>query len=52
MIRIDIYFKDLNESLLREILDLTGLKDPSEMNWDVVPLAIVDFEDDIAKEDE
>lgn len=47
-----IYFSDLNEDAQKELLDLVGAKNASEMNWDldIVPLASVDFEED--KEDE
>ncbi len=43
----EIYFNDLNEEAQKALLELVGVTDPSEMNWDldIVPLAIVDFED-------
>lgn len=44
----EIYFSDLNEEAQEALLELVGAADPSEMNWDldIVPLAIVDFEDE------
>lgn len=49
-----IYFSDLNEDAQKELLDLVGAKDASEMNWDmdIAPLASVDFEEEPDKEDE
>ena len=47
MKQFEIYFSDLNEKSQKELLDLVGAKEASDMNWDgdIVPLAIVDFED-------
>lgn len=49
-----IYFSDLNENAQKHLLRLVGAKDAAEMNWDldIVPLAMVDFEEDLDKEDE
>ncbi len=44
----EIYFSDLTDKAKKELMDLVGISDPKEMNWDldVVPIAIVDFEDE------
>lgn len=46
---IEIYFNDLNDAKKKELLEVVGIDDPKEMNWDHdwAPLAIIDFEDDI-----
>lgn len=48
MVSFDIYFNDLNERAQRELLELVGCEDASEMNWDmdIIPLATLDFEED------
>lgn len=47
MTPINIYFNDLNERAKKKLLDLFGVSDPKEMNWDIdfVPLATLDFEE-------
>ncbi len=49
-----IYFSSLTDDAQKDLLNLLGIKDPSEMNWDmdVIPLAMVDFEEEPDKEDE
>ena len=42
--RFEIRFSDLNEAAQNELLSALGIDDPSEMNWDVYPLAEVDFD--------
>jgi hypothetical protein len=34
----EIYFSDLNEHAQKELLELAGVKDPKDMNWDVFPV--------------
>ncbi len=43
----DIYFSDLNKDAQKRLTDAVGIKDPSEMNWDIdmVPLCVFDFEE-------
>ena len=48
MTTIEIYFDDLNEEKQKEICEAIGIDNGSDMNWDVLPIACVDFE----KEDE
>ena len=42
----NIYFNDLNEKAQKELLEIVGAENASDMNWDIdiVPLAMVDFE--------
>ena len=43
----NIYFSDLSDDAQKELMELVGVEDPKEMNWDadLVPLAMVDFEE-------
>lgn len=43
-----IYFSDLNPEAQKELLDLVDVASAAEMNWDmdIVPLAILDFEEE------
>ena len=43
---IEIMFDDLVESKKEEILKEFELGNPEEMNWDIVPIAIVEVEID------
>ena len=43
---VEIYFNDLNTEAKKEVLDAAGVNDPSDMNWDFIPLAILDFEEE------
>lgn len=36
---VEIYFDDLTEKCQKEILEVFGIDDPKEMNWDVMPIA-------------
>lgn len=42
----EIYFNDLNDRAKKELLDLLGIDDPREMNWDmdILPIATFDIE--------
>lgn len=44
----EIYFNDLNEDAKKELLEMIGVDDPKEMNWDIniCPIAIYDVEVD------
>ena len=42
---IEIYFNDLNEEVQKLLLEEAGVKDPSDANWDVFPIATLDFEE-------
>ena len=41
-----IYFNDLNPEAQKRVLEFYGMKDESEGNWEVEPLAILDVEDE------
>jgi len=41
---VEIMFDDLVESKKEEVLIEFDLSNPEQMNWDVVPLAIVELE--------
>ena len=42
---MDIYFEDFNEKIQQEILEMAGISDPSEMNWDVLPITTIYFDE-------
>jgi len=44
-ITIEIMFSDLSPEKQKEILDAYGIKDPKEMNWDVIPFDMINTED-------
>jgi hypothetical protein len=46
-VSIDIMFNDLKEDVQKYILEQLGLKSPSEMNWEVVPLTTLEYEVEI-----
>ena len=41
----EIYFYDLTEDAQKRLLEEAGLKDESEANWDVFPVAFVPIEE-------
>ena len=41
---IEIMFDDLVESKKKEILEEFEIGNPEDMNWDIVPIAIVEVE--------
>jgi len=41
---MDIYFYDLNERAQEAVLQEAGIKSAEDANWDVYPLAVIDFE--------
>ena len=45
MAEFEIYFHDLNPEAQQELLKVAGLTSPSDMNYEVVPVAVVEFED-------
>ena len=47
-----IMFDDLTKDAQRRLLDEVGVDDPEEMGWDVKPVAMVSFDDDIDDEDD
>lgn len=47
---IEIMFEDLVGSKKREILKRIGMKKPEDMNWDIVPIAMIEVEKKNEKE--
>ncbi len=41
---IEIMFDDLTERKQDEILKVVEIANPKEMNWDIAPIAILEFE--------
>jgi hypothetical protein len=41
---MEIFFDDLVESKKEEILKEYAIGNPEEMNWDIVPMAIIELE--------
>lgn len=46
MNELDIYFEDFTEEAQQAILEAAGISDPSEMNWDVLPITTIYFDED------
>jgi len=44
MLSFEIHFKDLNEAAQKELLEVFGIEDASEYNWDIMPIATLDVE--------
>ena len=42
MNKIEIMFNDLNEKTKKEVLDFYEIKKPEEMNFDIIPLIILE----------
>ena len=47
-----IYFKDLKEDAQKELLEENGISDPKELNWDIIPIAVIPTVDHIEGEEE
>ena len=45
MTTIKIYFKDLNKEAQKRFLDDLGYTDASDTNYDIMPIAIIEFDD-------
>ncbi len=41
---IEIYFYDLTPAAQKKVLDAAGMADPTEGNWDILPLTTLEFE--------
>ena len=37
----EIYFRDLTEEAQAALLEFMGINDPSEMNWNIYPIATI-----------
>ena len=42
----NIYFKDLTETAQKEILDFYELQNAEDANWEITPLAVMEYETD------
>jgi len=40
-----IMFNDLTSEAQKRLLSEAGVSSPEEMNWDAIPVAVVEFED-------
>ena len=43
----NIFFSDLTEEAQKRLMEIVGIKDPKEMNWDmdILPIATMDVEE-------
>lgn len=41
---MEIYFSNFNEETQKAILEMAGISDPKEANWDVFPITFIDIE--------
>lgn len=43
----NIFFSDLTEEAQKRLMEVVGIKDPKEMNWDmdILPIATMDVEE-------
>ena len=46
VVKVEIFFSDLNEKGQKKVLEANGYKDPSEGNYDIdmCPIAILEFQ--------
>lgn len=51
MIEFEIYFNDLNENVQKRLLAELNISSAKDMNWDIFPLATIDFETEIDDEE-
>lgn len=42
MNKIEIMFDDLSEEMKKKILDFYGIKSAEDMNWDIIPLIVLE----------
>ena len=42
---LEIFFHDLDEEAQQRVLELYGINSPEDMNFDVVPLFVLEYED-------
>ena len=41
---MEIYFDDLTEEAQKRLLECAGVEKPEDMNWDVFPITVIEFE--------
>lgn len=49
---MEIMFDDLTEEAQERLLNLAGVSCPEEMNWDTVPVAVVELDEDLLDKEE
>ena len=47
---LELFFNDLNPAAQEKYLKVQGVSDPSELNWEVNPIAIIEVEENSDKE--
>ena len=40
--KVEIYFRNLDKETQEALLELYGISDPREMNWDILPIDIIE----------
>ena len=48
----EVMFDDLSEEAQRRFLEFQGLEDSKDGNYDIVPIAIIELEDDCLDSDD
>ncbi len=43
---VEIMFDDLKDKKQKELMKAIGIKDSAEMNWDIVPITIIETTSD------
>ena len=46
MLNFEIFFDDLKPEAQQELLETFGLSSADEMNWETLPIAVIDIEED------
>lgn len=46
MTSVQIFFNDLTPEAQERVLEAAGLSSAEEANWDVIPLAVLDYEEE------
>lgn len=48
MLTFNIFFSDLSPEAQKELMDLLGISDPKEANWDmdIMPLATIEIDEE------
>ena len=39
--KVEIFFSDLNKDTQKKILEASNISKPEDMNWDIVPIAVL-----------
>jgi predicted RNA-binding Zn-ribbon protein involved in translation (DUF1610 family) len=42
---VEIFYDDLTEEGQKKVLDEFGVESPDDMNWDIVPLSVIEYEE-------